>query len=101
MRVPAVFEAALAGLRRQFEKFDVAAAEVLEASTDASTPEHVEVSDAARQAASRDNALTSGIEKPLVDLRVAKYLAVANMEVLKTGEEVSRELANVVRPGGR
>lgn len=91
---PRVFDAALGGVRRQIENFGAAAAEVVQVGSD--HHERVEVSDAARSAAAGNpEALGAGLEQAMVDLRVAKYLAVANMRVLSTADEVTGELLNV------
>lgn len=78
-----------------------AAEQVLVASTAPDTPDRVNVSEGARRAAGGDEALTSGIEGALVDLRVSKYLAVANMKVLETGEDLAKDVTNILRPTDR
>jgi hypothetical protein len=97
MRVTELFQAGVAGLRRQIAGMDTAAANVLQESTEPSTPDRVSVSADAKQAAATGTSSTSGIEGALVDLRVSKYLAIANMKVLQTGDEVTKELANLVK----
>ena len=82
---------------------DGAAERVLVAGAQPSTPDTVNVSVAAKRAASGsggDSSLTSGLESAMVDLRVSKYLAVANMKVLQTGDDVSKDLESIVRPSG-
>lgn len=101
MRVAELFSAAVEGIRRQMDAMNGAASQVLLESTAASTPDRVNVSPDARQAAASGSSQTSGIEGALVDLRVSKYLAVANMKVLQTGDDVTRELTDLVRPRAR
>jgi hypothetical protein len=98
MSISRVFEAGVSGVRRQFERADVAAAEVLQASTAPSTGDRVEISESARQAAETGQAHGAGLESAMIDLRLAKYLAVANVKVLETGDEVMRELTDIVKP---
>jgi hypothetical protein len=97
MQVGSLFSIAVEGLRRQIDDMNGAANQVLIESTDPSTPDRVHVSDAAKQAAAGGNSLTSGIEGAMVDLRVSKYLAVANMRVMQTGDEVAEELTKLGR----
>ena len=74
-----------------------AAEQVLVASTAPSTPDRVDISADAKSAASADGSLTSGLEGAMVDLRVSKYLAVANLKVLQTGEEMAKDVTELVR----
>jgi hypothetical protein len=74
-----------------------AANEVLVASTEPSTPDRVNVSAAAKEAAATGTSQTSGIEGAMVNLQVSKYLAIANMKVLQTGDEVTKELTKLVK----
>jgi hypothetical protein len=97
MRVPDLFQAGVAGLRRQIDGMNAAASEVLVESTQPSTPDRVSLSAESKQAAATGTSTTSGIEGALVDLRVSKYLAIANMKVLQTGDEVTKELTNLLK----
>jgi len=99
MRVGDLFSVAAAGLQKQLDAMNGAAEAVLVASTAPSTPDRVDISAGARSAAPGDS-LTSGIEGALVDLRVSKYLAVANLKVLETGAEMARDATDIVRPSG-
>ncbi|HEV8548783.1 MAG TPA: hypothetical protein VGQ57_07145 [Polyangiaceae bacterium] len=76
---------------------DAAANEVLVESTQPNTPDRVNVSAAAKDAAATGTSSTSGIEGAMVDLRVSKYLAVANLKVLETGNDMAKELENLVK----
>jgi hypothetical protein len=97
MRVLELFQAGVAGLRRQISGMNAAASQVLVESTKPSTPDRVSISEDAKQAASAGTSSTSGIEGAMVDLRVSKYLAIANMKVLQTGDEVTKELEKLVK----
>jgi hypothetical protein len=98
MQVGDLFSVAVAGLSRQIDAMNGAAEQVLVASTAPDTPDRVSLSADSKRAAAGDGALTSGIEQPLVDLRVSKYLAVANMKVLETGDELAQAVTDIVRP---
>jgi hypothetical protein len=97
MRLPDLFQSAVAGLRRQIEGMGKAANEVLVESTQPSTPDRVSISAAAKEAASTGTSQTSGIEGALVDLQVSKYLAIANLKVLETADDVTKELTKLVK----
>ncbi len=97
MQIGALFSIAVEGLRRQIDKMNGAATQVLLDSTAVSTPERVSISEAAKQAAEGGGSVTSGIESAMVDLRVSKYLAVANMRVMQTGDDLAREVVNLKR----
>lgn len=101
MRVGDLFSVAVQGLRQQIDALNGAAERVLVASTTPDTPDRVNVSADAKRAAGGDGALTSGIEGAMVDLRVSKYLAVANMKVLATGDELAKDVTDIVRPNDR
>ena len=97
MSITGLFQAGVAGLQRQLNAMDSAASEVLASSTAPSTPDRVSVSGAAKEAAATGTSPTAGIEGALVDLRVSKYLAVANMKVVQTGEDMTKELTELVK----
>jgi hypothetical protein len=97
MDVLPLWQAAVTGLARQVDAMNGAATQVLIDSTEPSTPDRVNVSAAAKEAAATGTSSTSGIEGAMVDLRVAKYLAVANIKVLQTGDEMTQELTNLVK----
>lgn len=95
--ITGVFQAGVAGIQRQMAAMDAAASEVLTESTAHDAPDRVSVSGAAKQAAASGTSQTSGLEGALVDLRVSKYLAVANMKVVQTGEDMTKELTDLVK----
>ena len=98
MRPIGACNAALGGLNRQLEGFDRAAAAVVERSVGAEGFEPLDLSTAARKAG-EDLDFTQSADLPgaMVDLRVTKYLAIANMQVLKTEDELSKVAAELVR----
>jgi hypothetical protein len=91
-----LFSVAVQGIQREMDAVNGAANEVLVASTDAGRGDSVNVSAAAKQAAA--GAPAPSLEHGLVNLNVSKYLAVANMRVLQTGDEMTRDLTDLVRP---
>ncbi len=99
MGVGALFSVAVQGIQNQIDAMNGAASEVLIASTDPGTADSVNISAAAKQAAAGGGAPPS-LEHGLVNLNVSKYLAVANMKVLQTGDEMTQDLTNIVRPSG-
>jgi hypothetical protein len=89
---------ALGGLNRQLERFEQAAAEVVELTTSPEGFEPVRISTAARNAGEAlDSTQNASLERAQVDLRISKYLAVANMKVLQTMDEVTEEAAKILR----
>ena len=86
--------AALGGLNRQLEGFDRAAAEVVERAVSSDGFEPLHISTGARKAGETlDSAQNATLEGAMVDLRITKYMAVANMQVLKTEDELSKGFA--------
>lgn len=98
MRPIAGSSAALGGLNRQLEGFDRAAAEVVERSVGNEGFEPIDISKGARKAGeSLDSAQNASLEGAMVDLRISKYMAIANMQVLKTEDELSEVAAQLIR----
>ena len=97
MRVGDLFSVAVQGLEHQLDAMNGAAQQVLVASTAPSTPDRVDISADAKSGVTGDS-LTSGIEGALVDLRVSKYLAVANLKVLETGDEMAQDVTKLAAP---
>jgi hypothetical protein len=88
----------LSGVERQLDQMDRAAAQVNSQATAAS--DTVEISAAARgaSAASAGSATQDGdLTGAMVNLGVSKYLAVANLKVLKTADELSKTVEDHVR----
>jgi hypothetical protein len=99
MRPIGAFNAALGGLNRQLEGFDRAAAAVVERSVGAEGFEPIDISSGARNTGEAlDSTLTAGLEGAMVDMRISKYLAIANMQVLKTQDELSETAQELIRP---
>ena len=60
--------------------------------------EPVNISHQARSAGENLDGATQGtLEGALVDLRISKYLAIANMKVLSTLNDVDRAAAKIIR----
>jgi hypothetical protein len=91
-------QTAVAGIHRQLERFEKAASGIAELTTGTEAVRSVDVTSGAQRAlASADSTLAGGLEGKMVDIRVAKYLAIANMKVLETADEMLEELFT---PGG-
>jgi len=91
-------QSAVGGISREFDRAAKASAQVAQSALEFSSGDKVEVSPEAVSAAKAgDSAGTSGIEQPMVDLRVAKYTAVANMKVLETADQLAHELMGMVK----
>jgi|SRR4051794_31685423 hypothetical protein len=98
MRSIGVESTALGGLNREFLRLDRSAGQVVQASASEDGFEPVAVSAAAREAAGSGNSPSgSGLEGALADLRVSKYLAIANMKVLKTSQELGETLEKILK----
>ncbi len=93
--IPSATSSAVNGIRREFERFDRAAWDVASAGPAASNAVVLEISDQARAASSQ--ALGAGLEQGLIDERLAKYSAIANIRTLQTADEMSKELTDLVR----
>ncbi|HET9932612.1 MAG TPA: hypothetical protein VFQ35_18040 [Polyangiaceae bacterium] len=98
MRPLGVTNVALNGLNRQIAAFERSASEVVEKTTSEDGFEPVDIShEAAKAGESLDSATHGSLEGALVDLRISKYLAIANMKVLKTADEMQRTAQEIVR----
>jgi len=98
MRPIGASSAALGGLNRQLEGFDRAAAAVVEQSVGAEGFEPIDISTGARKAGENlDSAQNATLEGAMVDMRITKYMAVANMQVLKTEDELAQVAEQLVR----
>ena len=78
------------------ERMDKAAAEVTRAGAIASGVDTVTLSAAAHGANAGAAVREPDLVEGMLDLRVAKYAAVANMRVLSTASEVETELIDVL-----
>ena len=94
--VVSMYQSSVNGIGREFDRAAGAAGKIARSST---TGDKVTISAEARaQSADSDDTVAGGIEPAMVDLRVAKYSAIANMRVLSVADDMAREEANLVRP---
>jgi flagellar basal body rod protein FlgC len=89
-----LMQSGIAGMSAESQRFDLSAERLTRlagAPSAAETAETVQISAEARKASqTRDNAESAGLERAMVDMRVAKYAFIANLEVLETGAEVEK-----------
>lgn len=94
-----LLDSAVAGLQQAASFFERSAARVTRsagADSAAATAATVHLSPEARDpAATRDSESNGSLEGALVDTRVAKYQFIANLRVLQTGDEMSKELRQI------
>lgn len=82
---------------REFGRFNGAAEKVARVGALVSSGDRVSLSaEAVASSAAGSDASVSGLEGPMVDMRVAKYAAIANMRVISASDEMSRALIDVV-----
>ena len=92
--INALRSTALWGVQSQVERFAQSAAKV----TQIASADSVKISDAARQAATGGvPEAASDLTGAMVDMGVGKYLAVANLKVLKASEELDRTVMDLVQ----
>lgn len=85
---------ALGGIRAEFARFNKAATDVVRIGAEANNASVVEISDAAREAAS--NAIGGDLEGALVDTKVASAGLTADVKVLQTANDMNKELMNLL-----
>ncbi|MGC4090578.1 MAG: hypothetical protein QM756_22450 [Polyangiaceae bacterium] len=89
---------ALRGFQRQVDNFERAAADVVGQSTSTSAFEPIDISTEARKSGAASSATQEGgLEGAMIDVRLSKYLAVANLKVVKAADEMERAVADIVR----
>lgn len=89
-------QTAARGIAHEFDRAAKAAEQVQQSAADFSAGDKVAVSPEAVSAAKGgDAAGTSGIEQPMVDLRVAKYAAMANIRVLQTADQLAQAVLQI------
>jgi len=94
--VKPVFESAIAGLHQASARFERSAAQVTRLAA-AESADPVDISRQARGAAQgKEKEASPTLESAIVDTRIAKYQFMANLRVLQTGDEMSREVAKLV-----
>jgi len=99
--VSPIFESAIAGLNQASGRFERSATEVTRlggAYSAAQRAATVQVSPEAQGPAPVHDSESKGtLEGALVDTRIAKYQFIANLRVLRTGEEMAGELSKLGR----
>jgi hypothetical protein len=94
--VVSMYQSSVNGIGREFDRAAVAAAKISRASV---AGDKVTISAEARaQPLDTEDTAADGIEPAMVDLRVAKYSAIANMRVLSIADEMAREETKLVGP---
>ncbi|MGC4070721.1 MAG: hypothetical protein QM784_39825 [Polyangiaceae bacterium] len=89
-------QTAVTGIAKAFDKANVAAEQVARAAVEFSSTDVVNVSPEAVAAARSGGTMPKGdIERPMIDLRVAKYAAVANMRVLATADQLAETVTEI------
>jgi hypothetical protein len=95
----AMFQGSVNAVRREYDRMSASGAKIAQAGALASDMDQVSLSKEALAAGrGNEDPLAEGIEKPLVDMRVSKYVAIANLRVMSTADEMARETTNLVRP---
>ena len=90
-----MFQSSVQGIGREFNRAAVAAGKIARADRG----DKVTISAEARsQPQDSEESSVEGIEAPMIDMRVAKYSAIANMRVLSVADDLAREEANLVKP---
>lgn len=83
---------------REFDRAANASERITRSAAEFSSGDRVEVSpEAVAAAKAGDSAGISGIERPMIDLRVAKYSAIANIRVLQTADQLAQTLTDIVK----
>lgn len=91
-------QAATRGIAREFDRAAIAAERIAQSSTQVASADQVRLSpEAVAAARGGGSPEVSGMETAMVDLRVAKYSAAANIRVLQTADEVAREVTSLVK----
>ena len=94
--VVSMYQSSVNGIGREFDRATVSAAKIARSST---AGDKVTISAEARsRPLDSEDTAASGIEPAMVDLRVAKYSAIANMRVLSVADDMAREEVNMVNP---
>lgn len=92
-------QAAVVGLQRQLTRFEQTASDVTKLATPPDAVRPVEGTRPAQRALQNmDSSVVGSLEGKMVDLRVSKYLAIANMKVIESADEMLRDLLAHVPP---
>lgn len=100
MRPISTVQIALAGVSRQLDRFERAAARVSRAG-EAADAASLEVSTAGREGSPPIESAGADLPRALVDVRVSKYMAVANLRALSAGDEMTEGVLNLIQPAKR
>jgi len=94
-----MYQSSINAIGREFDRAAIGAAKIARASV---AGDKVTLSAEARsQPLDSEDTVTSGIEPAMMDLRVAKYSAIANMRVLSVADDMAREQANMINPSSK
>lgn len=96
--VTPILQSGLSGLKAASDNFDRAAAEVTHVAAGVSAAQSassVKISPAARNASAAQGRDAGSLESTIVDTRLAKYAFMANLKVVQTGDEMSKELTKL------
>ena len=96
--VTSVLQSGLSGLKAASDNFDRAAAQVTRVAGAVSASQSaasVEISPEARAASATPERDTGTLEGAMADSRIAKYAFMANLKVVQTGDELSKELTQL------
>jgi hypothetical protein len=91
-----MMNASVQGVQREFTRAAKAGAAIARAGAAASEDPVTISKEALGLAGEEDDAAVGWIEQPMVDLRIAKYSAIANMKVIRTADDMARELTDLV-----
>lgn len=89
-----MFQSSVQGIGREFNRAAVAAAKI----ASPGRGDKVTISAEARsQPIDSEESASGDIEAAMVDMRVAKYAAIANMRVLSVADDMAREEAKIIK----
>jgi len=90
-----MFQSSVQGIGREFNRAAMAAAKIARADRG----DKVTISAQARsQPRDSEDTAVDNVEAPMIDMRVAKYSAIANMRVLSVADDLVRQEVNLVKP---
>jgi hypothetical protein len=101
VKLPSLFDSGIAGVREQSLRMDKAAAQVTAigaAQSSGTEGDATTVELSGKTPARPEEGDGAGLESALIDESIAKYMFIANLKTLQTGEDVARETTNLVRP---
>jgi hypothetical protein len=90
-----MFQSSVQAVGREFTRAGVAAGKIAQSGKG----DKLTLSAEARsQPQDSEETSVTGIEGPMIDLRVAKYAAIANMRVLSVADDLARQEADLAAP---